>query len=688
MKRLLLLALGSLIVSSYLFAGNIIPVNPFVTLEINDNEYVVEYRSPYCEERDTTLKMRDGAYTFSHIVFGEDAESISRIYDMKETNSQDVNELFDYMEGEGVPELPFISLELQLPADAEINVEVSEIQYLDLNTGKSSAKKVPYRLNHDYLPSQLYTESELAGDLQYDNNAYNDSVSNGLYRCSEQGGYLGTNGFTFSISPILYTPSKHSIVPIAHAKYTISVTADNNLSRTIGTYADRNSTVTPEILSFYDNYQEPTTRDISRANLGNYLIITTSKYVSTLAPFITHKQNLGYTVTTKTFSEGTSRTTIRNYLISLGAQSSGFPKYTLIVGNYSDIPCSYGVLDDDDNPPTDIYYACLEKSDISKEKNFKPETILGRWPVTNTTYLTNIINKTIAFENKTSVVRRFSLFSGTGNGQASFASDVNKAYNKLGDVHNASVIKYDGRDGFTHVEMRNEFLSYDDLLFMYRGHGGKTLLGEPYTAINTSYLPYDQPYFSVGMACSLNHPSNTSFGTVWMNAGDRSCGIYAATTPSNRSSNSYLSKHIFDYLADQQANLSWGGWISSAAAKYYSSLVNASRRKETEKYLLLGDPSLYIFGINQSTGAPRPYKSSKRIETTINPYLTNIPEDETINSITLFTSTGVVASHQNIAEQTLVNETLMSMLQSLQHGIYIISYTTDKNYYTTKIQIQ
>lgn len=689
MKRLLLILFGNILIFSNLFAGDTISVNPWVTLEINENEYVVEFTSPYCEERDTTINVGGHDYTFSHILFGEDAETISRIYDTKELDVLDINDVFDYMEGDGIPELPFISLELQLPENAEIDVKVTDIQYFNLNTGRSSAKKVPHTLRHDYLPSQSYSESELPTELQYDNNAYSDSVSNTLYRCSEQGGYLGTNGFTFSLSPILYTPSKQSIVPIAHAKYTISVTADNNLKRTIDTYAlNRSSSASPEILSFYDNHRETTNRSVSRANLGTYLIITTSKYVSTLTPFITHKQNLGYTVTVKTFTAGTSSTTIRNYLIGLGAQSSGFPKYTLIVGNYSEIPYSSGVLDDYDTPPTDVYYACLEKSDISKEKNFKPETILGRWPVATTTHLTKIIDKTISFENLTTITRRYAVASSLGDGDTDFSSDIDKVYKKLIEIPNSSAIKFDATDGFTGVELINEFKNKDDLLFVYRGHGGNTLLGSPFNNINTQNIPTHQPYFSIGFACLLNRPLTSNFGHCWMNSGDRSCGIYSATTTSGRSSNSYLSKKVFNYFLDQEANLAWGGWISAAAAKYYSSLMTAARKKQVEKYVLFGDPSLYIFGINKSTGTPKPYKANKRLENTSNISIVEIPQDEIINRVTIYTATGLILDYQHITNQSLINETLREMLKTIQNGIYIVSFTTDKNHYTTKIQIQ
>lgn len=670
MKRLLIVLLGNLLSFSHLFAGDIISVNPFVTLEINENEYIVEYTSPHCEERDTTFHVTGGEHTFSHIIFSE-------------------NDVFDYMEGEGIPELPFLSLELQLPDNADISVDVSDIQYLDLNTGKSTSKKISHKLRHDYMPAQLYGESEQMATLQFDQDAYNNSNHNTYYRCSDQGKYLGTNGFTFSISPILYTPSQQSITPIAHAKYIISVTANNSLKRTTDTYAvDRSSSVSPEILSFYDNHRETTNRSISRANLGTYLIITTSNYVSTLAPFVTHKQNLGYTVTVKTFIAGTSSTTIRNYLIGLGAQSSGFPKYTLIVGNYSDIPYSSGILDDYDTPPTDIYYACLEKSDISKEKNFKPETILGRWPVATTTALTKIINKTISFENLTTITRRYALASSLGDGADDFSSDIDKVQNKLKDVPNSFIIKFDATDGFTGTELTNEFRNKDDLLFVYRGHGGSTKLGSPFNNINTLNIPTHQPYFSIGFACLLNRPLTSSFGHCWINSGDRSCGIYSATTTSGRSSNSYLSKKVFNYLLDQEENLSWGGWISAAAAKYYSSLMTAARKKQVEKYVLFGDPSLYIFGINQSTGTPFPYKANRRIESTSDSMITGIALDETIKNIAIFSSTGAMIDNINVTNQFLTNEILTNMLQSLQRGIYVICFTTDKTQYTHKIHIQ
>ena len=42
----------------------------------------------------------------------------------------------------------------------------------------------------------------------------------------------------------------------------------------------------------------------------------------------------------------------------------------------------------------------------------------------------------------------------------------------------------------------------------------------------------------------------------------------------------------------------------------------------------------------------------------------------------------------NVTNQSLSNEMLTNMLQSLQRGIYIICFTTDKTQYTHKIHIQ
>lgn len=667
-----------------------------VTLEITEDSYIIDFTSPYWEEREAIVESQIGRQVFSQIVYGKDAETIARIYDKGEAELVNLNEMFDHIEGAGVPELPFYSLTLQLPHHADIRVEVSDIEYLDMASGKPSGEMRPYRLKQPYVPCQLYSEAEGLNEIQFDKDAYNTKEPSPLYWASEQGGYLGSNGFTFSFSPLQYIPSEQAVAPVSHARFTISVKGDVSLSEMMNRYMCDDVAVSNDIMGLYDNYTGlPAKSSGVTAISGKYLILTIPKYVSTLSSFVTHKQNLGYNVSIKTFPAGTSCDTIRTYLVWYGKYYGEHHKYILIVGDYSEIPYSDGQLGNEDNPPSDIYYSCLEYYVKSHETNFFPESMVGRWPVTTTAELTTVINKTITFENKTSVTRRISLFSGTGDGESTFASDISGAYNKFITIPSASVVKYDGRSGFDDQTIQNEFNNYDDLVFLYRGHGNFYQLWHPYSAIAADALPSRQAYFSIGLACLLNWPANTAydddshawyptFGNRWIRKGDRSCGIYASSTISYTSSNKYLIKYIYNYIPDEAANVTWGQWMGNAAAKYYNALKTSARKKETRKYITLGDPSLYLFGIYTSTHIPRPYQSPKHFDDIQVSENINISIDETIQSIAIYTIAGILLIQQDITQLQEVEEINRSVLSNAPIGTYFVAIKTDKNTYTYK----
>ncbi|MBR1787502.1 MAG: hypothetical protein IJ756_10145 [Paludibacteraceae bacterium] len=556
-----------------------------------------------------------------------------------------------------------------------------DVKYIDLNRNEITTEKIPYRISYNYLPSQMIKEGDKLNEVKFDDCEYSKDRYNDAYSISEQGEFLGSNGITFTINPLLYNPKEQLIIPISSAKFVISVNADISLTEMMDEYLYENKySAAQEVISFYDNYKDASNKSTSNLSTisGMYLIVTTYKYLGYLATFINHKRSLGYDVRTAAFADGTSPTTIRNCIKSYLTSSGEYPKYTLLIGNYSDIPYSMGTIGDDDDPPTDIYYACLEKTNIGSETNFRPETMVGRWPVKNSTELNAIINKTISFENKSNVVRRFALYSGTGAGEDDFASDMNTAYTKLSTTPNSSLIKFDGRSGFDHTHISFEFSNYDDLIFYYRGHGNYYQLGSPYSAITAYNLPTSQSYFAIDFAYQLNWPEDNKFGNRWINNGDLSCGMYAATTDSYRSSNEYLSRYIFNYYKDQATNLTWGQWLSFGAAKYYSGNSNFNRRRQTKKYLILGDPSLYIFGIDHTTLTPKPYNVKAYNYTAIDENIEDIIDGEEIEHIAIYDITGKCVCNTKI-DGGIYNSMLKSKIKELPKGVYtIVCQTKDK----------
>ena len=74
------------------------------------------------------------------------------------------------------------------------------------------------------------------------------------------------------------------------------------------------------------------------------------------------------------------------------------PKYILLIGD--EIPYSTGELNNISNPPTDMYYACVDEY-YTENEDITPDIYVGRWPVHNTAELEYIILKSEGYGGTT-----------------------------------------------------------------------------------------------------------------------------------------------------------------------------------------------------------------------------------------------------------------------------------------------
>ena len=670
---------------SKLAANDPIYINENVSLNVLDNEYTIEFVSPYCEERIITLESEQNTENYSKIVYGKDAESISLLYDKHDDAVEDIGEIYDYIEGEGVPNIPFITLNLQIPQDAKYSVKLKEIQYIDIRTGEISSSPKICNLSYAYLPCQEFSATEEVFKNQFDFKEYSKEQFNELYTISEPFSAMGTYGFTFNIFPFIYLPVKQSIIAVYRVKYVISVDANISLIQMMEEELSSEQMATSGAY-MYDNYLGTTKMDATTTSKGKFLIITTNDdYANALTPYITHKRNYGYDVFLHVQDGGYSSATIlRNYIKAMYDNTSTRPQYVLLVGNYSDIPVSYGTIDDDSNPPTDIYYACLEKAAIGKETNFYPEVYIGRWPVISTSEISKIVNKVINYEQTNIRSRLFDLYSGTGSYHTIFESDNKKVADKLATMSHVSVRNFKGSSGVNDSVMRYNLSHSIVRMLIYNGHGSATGLGVPYHNINTYAIDTiaSTPYFMIAFACLLNKPTYTAFGPVWTVDGDKTLAFYGSTVTTTTSSDTYLCKHIFDYFKSQAANIRYSQITQYAAGKYYNALKNPTRKKETKKYLFLGDPTAFIFGMDISNGNPMAYAkpTNKDNEEVI---LCKLNDTEMIKIVNLYDIEGklIFTKHNNVLNTSVIEE----MLKSLRKGVYIVSVETTENHYVKKV---
>ena len=159
-------------------------------------------------------------------------------------------------------------------------------------------------------------------------------------------------------------------------------------------------------------------------------------------------------------------------------------------------------------------------------------------------------------------------------------------------------------------------------MFVYNGHGTIDLIGKPYKIGTLKYplttdrtridlLPdCDIQPLSFLFGCSMNGKATEKGSTIGMDwicsfpyKGGTSC--LAATTISYIDKNNALSKAIFNQLpTNGYGNIRLGEFIQNGMTKYIGCIHPYWQKRQVLKYVLMGDPTTYIFGIN---GFRNPY---------------------------------------------------------------------------------
>lgn len=618
---------------------------PGVTISVDTNCYVIDVIYPACypnlqfNERILALNT-PYERTFSEVDFGYLDPSASPFVNTQWT---------------GGPAIPFLSLNLQIPESAIFEAFIEYIDYDD-----------DIYLNHDYVPTQNYLESDDLDTVQYNSNYYEgDSAVAYLsspVQISAPYTYMGTTGINVQLKPFTYDSHHKIISPIREIRYIICVSGNESL---LDMY---NGIIEQEDMGVAINYYNTYCNDILRnpdGGKGNFLIITSPEYEYEAETYAQHKNNLGYNAWVETYDPlYTSAVDIRHFLKAYYDYAETRPRYVLIIGDHEVIPYSAGVPDVDTNPLTDIYYACLDHYNIEDETELVPDVFVGRWPISNHNQLQYVMEKSIYYDLIVPENRRVALFTGIENTQDVLYSNIyvhNLIWSEIGHVD--CVIYYGGWGDNTST-MVSEFSNYRDLMMVYRGHGNVTGFDVPFDGILSVLLPNDLPYFTLSLSCLTGSPNG--LGVHWITDGDRSVTFLGATVVTYRDSNTQLEKEIFDGLRDFE-NYTIGEFIYKGVGKYF---MNSKDSLEVRSYVLYGDPSLYIYGMellgNPVQYMPRYSDNDNAIDTTLS--------DDEIYAYNVYNPLGIVIKSDNGTKRDIYET-----LQELESGIYVISVLDQNN---------
>lgn len=643
-----------------------VTIYPGLTLEESSGRYYVHFEMPdydividtfHVGNHDTPLQTTQ----FAH-------ESLDYYFSRIQPKEYDY---FEYLSYDGRPELPFYSLNLLLPLDG------TDFSVIDAQIISTETIEMPF----DYTPAQAeyYSDDDFSYDasyyITYDDTWYWDDYA---FETIE---YCKIKGINFSIFPCHYEPSSKELTIVTEATFEISYDG----SPLDYSYLDYILFTERSVYYFFDNYvgypaPYPFIND-------EYLIISADQWENdaALIDFIDHKESLGYNVTLATLHEiGYTAAEIRAY-IQDQYRNNGV-KFVLLVGDVSELPFSCGTAGSMADPPSDVFYACLSKDDMWNQwKDLSPSVFLGRWPVVNNTELRHIVDKTIASDLYLGEYEpnKINIFAGNGAHKTYNYTTCQYIYNhtiQTQSYYTGNLV--DGRymsDSIAWLTLRNQLEDNEPptWMFVYVGHGSVVGTAGPYYfttgrigLIQTSDLYY-QP-FGFAFSCSIGDIYNSSnFARDWITSTEGGVSFLASTTISNATCDKYYSRKIFNQL-DGQPDITLGEFIGNARAKYYNSDKVIWRLREAKKYVLYGDPSLYLFGINIHFNQPFNGRSSFR----------QLVDGETIPENTIVQIYSVAGHLVRICNSQELD------LQGLSPGVYTIVYTLENNKISKKIVLQ
>ena len=439
---------------------------------------------------------------------------------------------------EGDPQIPVINQLIAVPFGATPRIEITSYSSTD------------YRLEdfgiHTLVPRQLpVRKNQHFEDVPFIMNeaAYQSSRnfrSEPMAVVRVEGVMRGVQLGKMTIEPVSYDPVNNTLRVFNDIEVTVHFdgadarATEDMLLKTYSPYFDivyKQLLNGRAITSIYDQHPDLYTTPVKM------LVVTTSTYVNSTAfqNWLTWKKQKGIAVDVQTVANNASASTIKNLIYS--RYNVNHPTFLVIVGDetvvtyYSlwDYESSYG------NAATDLEYASVD-GDIYHDM------YISRMPVSSTTELTNLINKTLTYEKYTmsnpSYLDETLLIAGWDSQATSYIGGPTIQY--------ANNYYFNSAHGITpHVfittgaNQRTCYNYINNVGFVnYTAHGDIQMWADPsFTNTNVNSLTNNDKYFwAMGNCCLTSNFKNaqndeTCFGEAMVRAANKGAWGYIGSVP-------------------------------------------------------------------------------------------------------------------------------------------------------------
>ena len=474
----------------------------------------------------------------------------------------------------GLPALPLVSFNLVVPYGSavpsfHITEQAADEEYL---INKILPYQAPWPKNQP-IDKRPFT---------INNNFYESSGKQYPFvKISEPFVICGVQGIMVTIYPFNYNPLINKLTYIKKGSFKIFTRGD------IERHSPKSEVMNNFLGDVLVNYKAAETKAAM-----NYLIITAPEFQSTLTSFVNHKTANRYTVSVvNTTTTGTTTTAIKSYIQNLYNNVTTRPEFVLLVGDIDKIPAFTG--SGAGTPNTDLNYALLEGTD------YFADVFIGRFSVSNSVELQNVINKTIYMENYIGTLAKNNVF---------MASTDN--YSITEGTHNYVIDQYFNPEGYNNLKLYTHTysattaqlisaLNSNKIFAIYSGHGGETswadgpqLSQSQVRALTNTVFPY---VYSFACVTGSYHISEC-FGETWIRTATGGSGFYGSSVNSYWDEDDILEKRLIKAMFDDDLTKITPMFDKAKIyfVNHYGTPVTSGSTllRYLEMYNLMGDPSL------------------------------------------------------------------------------------------------
>ncbi len=288
----------------------------------------------------------------------------------------------------GKPNIPVFSRLIEIPLGATVRFKVLgyEEEIIHLAEHGITEKVIPAQPSVSKTPVDegFYYDEGIYNEDRYFNTNITDFEDVGILRSVRLGRIV--------INPIQYNPVQNKLRVLNNLRVEVEFVGSNH-AKTQELKAKYENSLFNDVIETYTHGSTIKKRVESRAPI-TYAIVADRMFESTLEPFISHKEKLGYKVIvgyTDQPTVGTDTVSIKNYLENLYKNpQSGYsaPTYALLVGDHEQVP-SYEA--DNGRHLSDMYYF-----DYTQDK--RPDVFYGRFSAKTVGQLKPQIDKTLMYE--------------------------------------------------------------------------------------------------------------------------------------------------------------------------------------------------------------------------------------------------------------------------------------------------